>query len=429
MRHIRTALVTVGTTGVVVAGLAVPATTAATSPARPTGVSWAPLGPPSTTVTDWAEIALLTVYPARSVPDGALYLGFTSLAVYDAVLTAKKEHPQHGWVSARAAAAVAAHDVLAQYFPTSATTLDGKLATSLGALPDGAAKAAGVAVGHASATHMITSRATDGRNAAITYTKTPAIGIWRPTLPEERPMALPWLGHVTPLVLDSPTQIVPNGPDALTSADYTADYNEVRTTGAKVGSTRTPEQTTTAKFFNANVNLQVQSALLAKLEAHPLGVVQTARLFALINASVADALITTWRLKLDVGYWRPITAIHMGDLDGNPDTPVDTLWEPLINELGGTPAGTPPYPDYPSGHASALNAFTESLTLALGTTATDLTLSSSVTGTTKHYTDLSTLSQDGFMARIWLGIHFRDAMEDARYIGQQAARLVDSRLP
>ena len=78
MRYIRTAIVTVGSAAVVVAGLAVPATPAAPSTARGPNAAWTPLGPPSTTITDWADIALSTVYPARSVPDGALYLGFTS---------------------------------------------------------------------------------------------------------------------------------------------------------------------------------------------------------------------------------------------------------------------------------------------------------------------------------------------------------------
>jgi hypothetical protein len=422
MRYIRTALVTIGSTAVVVAGLAVPATTAAPPPA--------PLGPPSTTVTDWAGIALSTVYPARSVPDGALYLGFTSLAVYDAVLTAKREHPRHGWVSARAAAAVAAHDVLAQYFPASAGTLDAALATSLGALPDVPSKPAGVAVGHTAAADMIASRVGDGRNnPAISYTKTPAIGVWRPTPPNNLPMALPWLGYVKPLLVPSLASVTVDGPDALTSAGYTADYKEVKTTGAATGSTRTADETTIAKFFNANVILQSQLGLLAMLDDEPLGVVATARLFALINASAADALITTWRHKLEVGFWRPITAIREGDNDTNTSTVGDPTWTPLIDTLGGTPPGTPPYPDYPSGHASGLNAFTEALTLTTGTTATDLTLFSSVTSSTRHYSDLATLSQDGFMARIWLGIHFRDAMEDARSIAVQTTRLVDSRLP
>ena len=429
MRHIRTAIVTVGSAAVVVAGLAVPATTAAPSSARGPNATWTPLGPPSTTITDWAGIALSTVYPARSVPDGALYLGFTSLAVYDAVRTAKREYPQHGWVSARAAAAVAAHDVLAQYFPGSAATLHAQLEASLASLPDVATKAAGVGVGHAAATAMIASRNGDGRNAAITYDKAPATGIWRPTPPNNASMALPWLGYVKPLLVSSLASIQVDGPDALTSPGYAADYNEVRTTGAETGSTRTVEQTTIAKFYNANVILQTQRALLELLDKEPLGVMKTARLFALINASAADALITTWRHKREVGFWRPITAIHLADQDGNGGTTRDLSWTPLINSLGGTPAGTPPYPEYPSGHASGLNAFTEALTLMKGGTATDLTLFSNVTNSTRHYSDLGALSDDGFMARIWLGIHFRDAMEDARSIAVQTTRLVDSQLP
>lgn len=422
MNQVRTALVTLSSAALAVAGLAVPSTAASASP-PPT-----PVGPPSSTVTEWAGIALSTVYPLKSVPDGALYLGFTSLAVYDAVLTAKREHPRHGWVSARAAAATAAHDVLVEYFPGSAETLESKLTDTLGSLRDSPAKTAGMGIGATAADDMIDSRVGDGRGSAITYTKTPAIGIWRPTLPNEAPMALPWFGHVKPLLLTSPTQIQVDGPDALTSSAYAADYNEVRLAGAATGSTRTAAQTATAEFYNANVNLQAQRALITHLASEPLGVVRTARLFALINASVADALITTWRLKLDLGYWRPLTAIQFGDADGNPGTTGDENWLPLANSLTSTPAGTPPYPEYPSGHASVVNAFVESYRLTMGTDATDLTLPGPA-GATKHYTSVDVLSDDALNARIWLGIHFRDAMDDALYIGEEAARLADSELP
>jgi hypothetical protein len=430
MNRLRTALVTASSAAVLVAGLAVP--TMAVAPPRPAEVSNpAPQGPPSSTVTEWAGIALATVYPARSVPDGALYLGFTSLAVYDAVLTARSGPRGHGWVSARAAAAVAAHDVLVEYFPTAKDTLDMKLANTLAGLHHEGAKQRGMVVGAQAADDMIASRLNDGRNnPAITYNKPPDIGIWRPTPPNNAPMALPWLGHVKPLVLDSPTQIKPDGPDALGTSAYEADYNEVRVTGSATATLaeRSAEQTTTAKFYNANVISQTQTALLAMLAEEPLGIRKTARLFALINASTADGLITTWRLKLDLGFWRPVTAIALVD-DGNPDTVFVPGWTPLIDTLGGAVPGTPPYPDYPSGHATGTNAFTKALILTMGTAATDLTLSSPVTSSTKHYTNLHTLSQDAFLARIWLGIHFRDAMDDARFIGEKAARLVDSRLP
>lgn len=417
MKHVRTALVTLGSAALVVAGLSVPTTSVSAKPP-----------PPATVVTDWADLALSTVYPARSVPDGALYLGFTSLAVYDAVLTATQGNPRHGRASAQAAAAVAAHDVLEAYFPAAEATLDMALTNHLAALRDGPAKTRGINIGETAADDMIASRVGDGRNAAVTYTKPAEIGIWRPTPPNNAPMAVPWLGHVKPLVLASPTEIAPDGPDPLTSSAYATDYNEVRVVGVATGSPRSAEETATAQFYNLNVNLQVQHALLALLEREPLGIIETARLFALVNASVADALITTWRLKLDLGYWRPLTAIHQGDDDGNPGTTADGTWVPLIDTVPSTPPGTPPYPEYPSGHATVVNAFTESYRLIVGTDTTDLTLAGPA-GSTKHYTSLDTLSQDAFLARIWLGIHFRDAMEDALYIGEETARRIDSRLP
>lgn len=420
MSNVRKPLVTVGCAAVAVAGLAVPATQVTAAQAAP--------APASTYVTDWASIALATVYPARSVPDGSLYLGFTALAVYDAVYTAKRESARP--TSARAAAAVAAHDVLVTYFPAAAATLDAELTDSLGTIAPSRIKNRGIRVGRAAAAEMVASRVGDGRNdPAIVYTKAPAVGIWRPTPPNNAPMALPWFGHVKPLLLDWPTEIKTDGVDALTSSAYADDVAEVAAVGVATGSTRTEDQTTTAKFYNDNANRQVQQALLGLLEDEPLGVVRTARLLALVNAGVADALITTWRLKLDVGLWRPLHAITLADTDGNAATTPIAGWIPLIDTLGGMPAGTPPYPEWPSGHASVINAFTEAVALTMGTTETDLTLYSAVTDSTKHYSDLDDLSDDAFMARIWLGIHFRDAMEDARYIGQQAVRLGDSRLP
>jgi hypothetical protein len=358
-----------------------------------------------------------------------------SLATYDAVLDATRGHPQNGRASAPAAAAVAAHDVLENYFAASATMLDQALTDDLEAIPDSPAKDRGAAIGHVAAAAMIASRANAGHdpNPVVAYTKPATVGIWRPTPPALLPMAVPWLGFVTPLLLSSPTEIHPNGPDALTSVDYFNDYEEVRTAGSATGSTRTADQTDTARFFNHNAVSQYERGLIDLYTRHPDDIVATARTFAMVNASVADALITTWRLKYDVGYWRPITAIREGDADTNPSTVGDPTWTPLIDDPSASPpgaqVGTPPYPEYPSGHASITNAFTESLARATGTRTTDLYLYSGVTDSTRHYTSLDTLSHDAFMARIWLGIHFRDAMEDAVYVGSEAARLADQRLP
>jgi hypothetical protein len=203
--------------------------------------------------------------------------------------------------------------------------------------------------------------------------------------------------------------------------------------GARTGSGRDESQTDTARFFNSNAVVQYQNALLGYVAAHPADIVRTAHLFALVNVSVADALISVWWHKYTVGLWRPVTAIQLADSDGNPGTTPDPGWTPFADDptanAPGAALGTPPYPEYPSGHAAVTNAFTESMALAFGTNATDLTLASAVTGTTRHYTSLDAISRDAFNARIWLGIHFRDAMEDSVHIGQESARLTAARLP
>jgi hypothetical protein len=378
--------------------------------------------PSGAVVLRWSNIALRTLYVERStfIPGGALYMGFMSLAVHDAVTTANKSIVGRGHASSVAAAAVAAHDVLATYFPAAQANLDADLTVELNAIPSSPAKSRGIDVGHESAAEMVASRTGDGRDAAVLYTRAPAVGVWRPTPSANAPMAGPWLGFVRPLLLDSPTQIQPDGPDALTSAEYTADFNEVKTMGALNNSGRTPAQTEIALFYNANSVLQMQRALIDHVERHPVDIVAASRLFALVNAGVADALITCWRLKYDVALWRPITAIQEAADDGNADTTADATWSPLV--------ATPPYPDYVSGHASITNAFTEALRITFGTDATDLNVFSSVTGTTRHYGSLDTLSRDAFNARIWLGIHFRDAMEGGVHVGEDSARIANQRL-
>jgi hypothetical protein len=132
---------------------------------------------------------------------------------------------------------------------------------------------------------------------------------------------------------------------------------------------------------------------------HGMDISDTARLFAAVNMSVADAIIASWDAKLHYAYWRPITAINRADTDGNPDTTLpDTPWVPLLV--------TPPYPDYTSGLNSNVGAVSRTLS-RLG--AMDLFITSPAAGVTRHYVSPSTFNQDAMDARVWSGIHFRTA--------------------
>jgi hypothetical protein len=367
--------------------------------------------PGASIALDWQRTALRTVFTdvPTPIPASTLYLGFTSLAVDDAVSAARGES-----ASASAAAAAAAHDVLVAYFPAATTKLDADLATSLSTIPDGRTERKGIEIGRAAAATMVASRKDDGRNAQVVYTRAAAPGVWQPP---PTGMAVPWLGFVKPLVLPKPVAV--DGPDPIGSAAYATDFNEVKRLGAAASTERTTAQTETAMFYSANIVLQVREALLGHLDSHPLSLGRTARLFAALDAATADALIQAWRLKYDIGFWRPFQAIAAADTDGNDATTADPTWTPLVP--------TPPYPDYVSGHACVVAAFTATVGPVLGDNVS-LTIHSLATNTDRTYPSLSAIEKETLPARIWLGIHFRDAMEDGYSLGHLTGKRVRNEL-
>jgi hypothetical protein len=373
--------------------------------ASPAGA--APTAPPlaSSVAVDWQRTAARTVYTegGSAPPVGGLYLAFTSLAVHKAATKAQR-HDTH---AAAAAIATAAHDVLVQYFPGSATRLDADLAASLAMVPDGKKEAAGVRIGAAAADRMIASRGNDGRNnASIVYSKPQAPGIWQPPASG---MAFPWLGFVKPVVDVPPVAL--DGPDPLTSAAYADDYDEVRRVGAVDSpvTERNDEQTAIARFFSANPVLTYRMALCDLLDQEPMGLLATTRMFARIDAAAANSFIQTWRLKYEVGFWRPFQAIAATDAETSPPT----SWVPLVTN--------PAYSDYTSGHAAATSPFAEVVRQTLGD---DTRLVLKAGGLERTYDTLTALEHDAFNARIWGGLHFRDAMDDGYYLGHTTAQRV-----
>jgi hypothetical protein len=121
-------------------------------------------------------------------------------------------------------------------------------------------------------------------------------------------MLAPWLATVTPFTLKSSSQFRPV-PPPLTSQRYATAYNEVKAMGARFNSARTTKQTNLTLFFNTNFLANVR---LSSID-------DSARLFALLNLAIANAIITAWDSKLHFVFWRPVTAIQEGDNDGNPD--------------------------------------------------------------------------------------------------------------
>jgi hypothetical protein len=405
----------------VTAGLATPAALATSATATSTQSVGAARSSPAV-ITHWDTIAARTIFTenATPIPPSSLYFAYVSLAVYDAVVAIEggyepylRQPKVRGKASSEAAAATAAYRVLKYYFPTSATNLTNDYRLSLAAIPGGSAKERGKKVGEHAAAKLIRARLNDGRNAAITLNTTPAPGVWRPTPDAFAPMLAPWLGFVRPFALRSPTQIKLHGPDKLRSKAYARDFAEVKAKGALTGSTRTAAQTETALFWNANAILQYQQAMQDQVTKRGWGIVRSARAFALLGGGTADAAISCWRAKYDYAFWRPVTAIRLADTDGNRATKPDPRWMSLVQ--------TPPYPDYTSGHACATGAASETFGKLFGKRSLDLVVTSTVTGTTRHFNSLRALDAETMNARIWLGLHFRRAMTDGNGLGHAAA--------
>ena len=161
-------------------------------------------------------------------------------------------------------------------------------------------------------------------------------------------------------------------------------------------------------------SLPLATSSLRDLAArYQLDISDSARLFAAVDMSAADALITSWDSKFEFGLWRPVTAIQLADTDGNPDTQPDTGWLPLVP--------TPPYPEYTSGLTTIMGAMTRALSEALGLggggdddgdrddAGGRIDVDITVAGITRHYEFASQLNRDAIDARVWSGIHFRTA--------------------
>ena len=361
-------------------------------------------------VTFWNAVAVDVVATdaGKANAEAFLWYAFEQAAVYNAVVGITGRYEPYKWnpdapahASPQAAAATAAFRVLLTYFPASQARLDAAYATSLAQIPDGLSKQRGISFGERAAARIIKLRTDDGRGADLPFTPSPAPGVWRPTPPAFAPFFDPWLSQMRPLLLMSNSQFRPGPPPAMTSDQYTREFNEVKRFGSLTGSQRTPTQTQTALFFTDITVGAVPAALRDLVTRRDMDISDSARLFAAVDLSIADGIGASWDSKFHFGFWRPITAIQRAFNDANPNTKADPSWVPLVTN--------PPYPDYTSGLTTVIGALTRSLTRVLGTSRIDLFITSAAAGVTRHYEWAGTLNRDAIDARVWSGIHFRTA--------------------
>jgi hypothetical protein len=281
----------------------------------------------------------------------------------------------------------------------------------------------GLATGRAIAEEILRRRAGDGFDAVVPWVQPPpGPGVFEPVVtdPDGTP-ATPAdvkLARVRPLVMASPRQFRPGGPDRLTSTGYATDWAETNAYGRLDSARRSAAQTGTAQFWAENTFTQWSRTLRVLAADRGLGTVAAARMLGVVHVSVADALIGCFEAKYHLLFWRPVHAIGRADTDRNPATTADPTWRSLLAVN---------HPEYPSGHSSFTGAVTAALAAHFGTVRVPLTMTSTVTGTTRTYRTLAEVNLDVTGARIWSGLHFRRSMTDGARLGRRVAELVGRR--
>jgi len=299
-------------------------------------------------------------------------------------------------------------------------TLLSQYEQSLLSIPDGPAKTQGVAAGAAAAAAMLIDRDGDGRYVPFPLPVGTEPGEWRPLSSAPAANDLnSWVSEVRPFTLLSTSQFRTPGPRNLNSAAYAHEYDEVKTLGSATGS-RNAEQEAIARFFNVSPIELFNRTFRTISTAEGLSLVEEARLFGMLNVAGADAIINCWNDKRFHAFWRPITAIHEGDNDGNKRTIGDPTWTPL--------EPTPPYSDHTSGYNCMTGSLMNAGKAFFGSDQMDFTVArtASVPTLTREYDRLTDVIDDTIDARVLQGIHFRSADVQGARLGKQVAEWVDN---
>jgi hypothetical protein len=363
----------------------------------------------SDVVVDWNNQLLGSITStSQGPPLAARAMAMTHVAMFEAVNSIDRTYaPYKGYYATdagtnrEAAAAQAAHDVLAHLYPSRLADFDSQLASSLASIPDGAGKTSGVALGRLAASGMIQQRTGDGSQNVVTPAAGTAPGQWRPTPPGYLPGAFAQMATTTPFGMSSPTQFRPAAPPSLSSAEYAHDVNEVKRLGSATSTDRTPEQTDIARVWAFGAGSMTPPGAWNKVaqqvaQSNSMGITQSVRMFALLGMAEADAAISAWDCKNAYNLWRPISAIREADTDGNAATDPDASWTPLLT--------TPNFQSYTSGHSTFSSAAAAILREVTGTDTASFSVSA--LGITRNFTSFAAAADEAGMSRIYGGIHF-----------------------
>jgi hypothetical protein len=379
------------------------------------------------TVTNWNRTMIAGLEAAKLPPPPSARIGaIVQASVFDAVNGIERRYtPYHvdatapRGASRDAAAASAAYTALVALIPSQKALFDQQLAATMAQILDdpadpGQSVLRGLDWGKTVANDILAWRAGDGINAVLPpYVSGTAPGAWQPTSPPGfGPPLFRQFANMTPFAMTSPSQFLPGGPPLLMSAPYMHDLNEVQSLGSATSTTRTPEQTQTAVFWQVDTPAAMWNRVADNLaDAHGTTMTQNARLLALANIALADATIGIWNAKNYYDSWRPVTAIR---------ALADPSWTPLL--------ATPYFQEYPSAHSGVSNAFASVLASFYGDDTSFTVTSVGLPGVERDFMSFSSAVLQVEDARVYAGFHFRFSCVDGATLGAQVADYVTDTL-
>ena len=166
---------------------------------------------------------------------------------------------------------------------------------------------------------------------------------------------------VKPFALQSADQFLDEvpPPPALTSRTWVRNFNLTKDYGALNSTVRSAQQTEIGKFWTDDAAAQYSRAFRGLITSENLNTADSARLGAMYSVAASDSVTACFNAKYHYAFWRPYTAIHDADTDGNPATVPDPNWTPL--------AVTPGHPEYPAAHGCVSEAIMDTLEAFFGT--------------------------------------------------------------
>ena len=366
-------------------------------------------------VSEW-NYALEQAEMGGTVPIDGRSAAILQVAVYDAVNGIFRRYQPYRikelapvGANAESAADVAAYTIIVAIYPEQKTSLDQRLSDDLKKVrAPTASVASGCAWGKHVAQIILKWRHDDGNNRVVSpYIGSLKVGMWRPV--DGQPFGdHPGHANIETFGVKDAKQFLPGPPPALNSSLYTTDVAQVRVLGGADSTVRTFDQTENAQFLSDSVYLRWNRVARQFVNSN-VDLEDSARIFALLDISCADAGITTWKAKYTYGYWRPQTAII------NARNSPDVNWRSLIP--------TPNHPEYVCNHCSVSGAASVVLTNFFGNVPfTDI--STAQPGVTRRYASFDDLAENVKLARLYGGVHYWNSITVGDRLGKQIGRYV-----